>query len=242
MPRLLGRFQSAATIVALTPLLLLVSISAQAADADLTATEILTLASARLAQTKTVHFDLDIDGETFIDDAKTIQLLEAEGDLARPDRVATAFRARLLGAATVTIELITIGDESWTTNLLTGNWEIAPAEFGYDPSILFDDQNGLGPVMGKVTDVERQDDDKVDDREAYHVKAIVEQEIIDDLTAGTMKGSPVAVELWIDRETNDLLRAKLAEPSTEDIKHPATWTLTISDHDRDVTIETPETN
>lgn len=237
--RALPRLTAALLAALLIPVGTVNGPSARAGD-EPTATAILAEASKRLAETKSVHFDLEIEGETFIDDNKTIQLLEAEGDLLRPDRVSTTFKAKLLGTATATIELITIGEESWTTNLLTGNWEAAPEEFGYDPSILFDGEEGLGPVMGKVTEASREDDEEVDDRDAYHVKAIVEQSIIEGLTAGTMKGSPVAVELWVDRKTNDLLRAKLVEPESEGVENPATWILTISDHDRTVKIEAPE--
>ena len=236
LPRLAVTLLAAMLFV---PMATIGGLSAHAGD-EPAATEILAEASKRLAETKSVHFDLEIEGETFIDDNKTIQLLEAEGDLLRPDRVTTKFKAKLLGTATATIELITIGEESWTTNLLTGNWEPAPEEFGYDPSILFDGEEGLGPVMGKVTEANREDDDEIDDRDTYRVKAVVEQSVIEGLTAGTMKGSPVAVELWVDRETNDLLRAKLVEPESEGVENPATWTLDISDHDRDVKIEAPE--
>ena len=207
--------------------------------ADPAAVEILARASERIADTEAVHFTLDIEGETFIDDGETIQLLEAEGDLARPDRVRTTFKIKV-SLATLTIELITIGDEAWSTNFVTGDWGPAPAEFGYSPAILFDTQEGIGPVMGKVTAPRLLDDEEIDDRPAHHVAGVVERDIIDPITGGTMDGSSVAVDLWIDRETDDLLRARLAEPETDEDDDPATWTLDLSDHGKTVTIEPPD--
>lgn len=204
-----------------------------------TAEEILARASQRLADTEAVRFDLAVDGETFVDGAKTIQLLEAEGNLQRPDRVRTDFTARLLRATTITLKLISIGDRSWTTNLLTGAWEIAPEEFEYDPQTLFDNQQGIGPVMERVDDARQLPDEEVDGRATYHVEAQVGEEVIGPLTAFTMTGTPVTVNLWIDRETGDLLRARLAESAGEGRANPATWTLDLSGHGEQVTIEPP---
>ena len=78
---------------------------------------------------------------------RNIRLLGAEGDLQRPDRVRTAFQAEVMDRA-ISLQLVTIGDQSWTTNILTGEWENAPLEFAYQPDILFSTQDGIGPVMG----------------------------------------------------------------------------------------------
>src|SRR5262245_32270791 len=95
-----------------------------------TPAELLAQASRRLAETPSVHFVLTVNGNTFIDTGGRIRLLGAEGDLKRPDRVRTTFQAEVMGRA-VSLQLITIGELSWTTNLLSGKWEPAPLEFAY---------------------------------------------------------------------------------------------------------------
>ena len=200
--------------------------------------ELLTRASERLAATPSVGFSLDIEGDTFVDPARTIRLLSATGNLLRPDRVWTEFQAEVLGRA-ITLQLITIGEQTWLTNILTGEWGAAPAEFAYRPDVLFDTQNGIGPVMGRVDNVERLEDAEIGDRAAAHLRAAVEESVIGPLTYYTLKGSPVVVDLWVDQETDDLLRAKLSEPPTADKPNPAVWTLDLSDHGEQVTIEPP---
>lgn len=202
------------------------------------AVALLERASRRLAETVTVRFDLAVDGETALDADGSILLREAEGELQRPDRVRASFRAQVLGQ-NVTLQLITVGDETWTTDLLTGSWQPAPAEFAYRPSVLFDEQEGIGPVMGRVTRAEQLEDEEVDGRDAYRVRAEVAEEVIGPLTYETMVGSPVTVDLWIDRETDDLLRAELSEPPSEAKADPATWTLRLFDHGDEVSIEAP---
>ncbi|MGI9255296.1 MAG: LppX_LprAFG lipoprotein [Thermomicrobiales bacterium] len=202
-----------------------------------TPAEILTAASKRLAETQTVGFALDIEGDTFIDSAGTIRLLSATGDLKRPDSVRTEIRAEVLKRA-ITLQLITIGDQTWLTNIVDGSWGPAPVEFAYRPDVLFDTQNGLGPVMGRVTDVQRQPDEKIDGVEAYHLLATVPQEVIGPLTYNTIQGSPVSVDLWVDRATGDMLRARLSEPPMSG-KTPAVWTFDLMRHGQEVEIEPP---
>lgn len=233
------------TVLALMTLLALLGSGPGTARADVTATPVadgtlalLTEASSRLADTPTVSFKLDVKGTTFIDGQNSIQLLEAQGQLERPDRVKASFKVKVL-APTLTINLITIADESWTTDLITGRWGPAPEEFSYDPRILFDNQNGIGPVMGKVIAPKREKDEKVGDRATIHITGTVDQTVIGPLTAGTMKGSPVAVDLWIDIETGDLLRVRLEEPTFAEKDDPATWTLDLYDQGDKVEIESP---
>ena len=205
---------------------------------SVTPEQLLSAASARLAETNSVHFTLEVEGETFIDTAGTIRLLGAEGDLVRPDRVQTTFQAEVMGRA-ISLQLITVGDKSWTTNVLTGEWGDAPVEFAYRPDILFSTQDGIGPVMGRVKNVERLEDEEINGRPVYHLRATVEQSVVGPLTYNTIRGSPVTVDLWIDQETSDLLRARMSEPPGSDRPRPAVWTLELSHHDEDVTIEPP---
>jgi hypothetical protein len=200
--------------------------------------DILKKASRRLAETPTVHFILEVEGETYIDSGRNIRLLGAEGDLRRPDRVRTTFQAEVLNRA-ISLELVTIGDTSWTTNILTGKWGKAPLEFTYRPDVLFSTQDGIGPVMGRVEGARRLEDEEIKGRPVYHLRASVDQAVVGPLTYNTIQGSPVTVDLWIDQETYDLLRARMSEPPGTARPHPAIWTLDLSHHGEDVAIEPP---
>lgn len=203
------------------------------------AEQILQSASQRLAATPTIRFALDIQGTTYIDDADTIQLLSARGELVRPDRVRTDFKIKIFGGITISTSLIIVGEQHWSTDLITGKWGPAPEEFGYDPSILFDNQNGIGPVMNRVTSAVRLPDDSVRDHDCYHVQATVDQAIIDPLTAGSLQGNPITVDLWIDRGNYDLIRAQLSEPGGTPDTTPVVWTLDLSGHGSDIKIDPP---
>jgi LppX_LprAFG lipoprotein len=229
-------------LIAVIALTVVSPLTAQADEAtdSLTATEILQMASKQLAATQTVRFELDVEGDTYIDSLNTLKLLEAKGDLVRPDRVRTEFKIEALGQATISIQLIIISGQWWTTDLITGKWGQAPVDFEYDPSVLFDNENGIGAVMDRVTDAQRLDDEKIDDHESFHIQALVSDTIIGALTYNTLQGSPITVDLWIDKKTNNLLRARLAEPPGDGSDKPAIWTLNLFDHDANITIDPPK--
>lgn len=200
---------------------------------------ILPAASTRIAETQSMRFGLEIEGDTFIDRSKTIRLIAARGQLARPDSVAVDFQVSLFGAGTVSIRMVSIGPMAWTTDLLTGDWGIAPAEFGYNPTVLYDNQRGLGPIMGRIEQPELIGQEDVRGRTAHHISGTASQETIALVTSETMTGSRVKIELWIDKETSDLLRVRLTEPEDSGKENPAVWVLNLTDHGKRVSIEPP---
>lgn len=204
------------------------------------AARLLELASQRLSDTLSIHFSLEVDGTTFIDDGQTIQLDAAEGNVVRPDRVQARFQAKVQGLAISTIGLITVGDQSWTTNIITGDWELAPTEFGYDATVLFSDTEGLSFVMRNAPDPAILPNEEVDGREVYHIRTVGDQALIGPVTSNTMAAYPVAIDVWIDTQTHDLLKVELVEPPSAEKDIPATWTLKLSRQNDDITIEPPE--
>jgi hypothetical protein len=203
-----------------------------------TPNELLELASERLAETPAVHFVLEVEGDAFVDPLAEMLLVSAEGDLQRPDRVRTDLQLQVLGRV-ISLFLVTVGDRAWMTDLLTGEWGTAPVEFTYRPGIIFSPENGLGPMMKRVQDVQRLEDEKIAGRPAYHVRANVPQDAVIALTNYTIKGSVLTVDFWIDHETQALLRVRIAEQPASDRPHPAVWTIDFSHHGEPITIEPP---
>lgn len=193
----------------------------------------------RLDETETMEFVMELEGTTYVDGAETIQLLSAEGVMQRPDRVDVTFTAVVLDRQQISIRMINIGDDSWITDIVTGQWVPSPPEFGYNPSILYDEELGLGPVMSRMNNPEISGSEEIDDRDAWHISATADGDIIKAMTSDTLRGSEHTLDIWIDQETNDILQISIAEPTDEDLEDPATLTLKLSEHDEDVTIEQP---
>lgn len=211
-------------------------------DPDITAAspaeQLLEEAAEQWSDTDTVHFDLNVDGTTYLDVNETIELDSVEGDLKRPDQ-AQADASVDIGFASFDVGLIVIGDDAYMTNFLTGNWERAPSNFAFNPALLFDEERGIGDVLESMTDVELGDESTVGGTRATEVTGFVDQQDISQLVGGSLDGDQISVTLWIDASSGDLLRINLSEPDDVD-GDPTTWIIEFSDHNDPVTIEEPD--
>ncbi|MGN6031656.1 MAG: LppX_LprAFG lipoprotein [Thermomicrobiales bacterium] len=193
-----------------------------------------------LAQTQTLRFTLTVDGDSYIDDLNQMRLIKADGALQRPGKVEVEFQIELFGAGNVSIKMITVDGKAYSTDLLTGKWGPAPAEFGYDPSLLFDTNGGLGPVVSKLTAVSVTGSEKVDGRDCWKVEGTADKASIDFISAGTMIGDSFHAVLWIDKDNGQLRKIVLAEPTNNGKEHPASWTMDLTDYnDTSINIEAP---
>jgi lipoprotein LprG len=201
--------------------------------------QLLAGAADRFESLESVHFALAVDGTTYVDTERTIQLLNAAGNVVRPDRVQATFQAMLEGTLTAEIRIITVGDETWMTDLVTGDWVPAYEEFVYNPAVLFDAEDGLASVMAQLQGAELLGEEDVEGQPSEHLRAAVASDVVDALTGGTMHSPEIGIEAWIARDTSELLRVIVREQPNPETTDPATWTLTLSRHNEPVTIEPP---
>jgi hypothetical protein len=201
------------------------------------AEEIVDSAAAAWDETETAHFTLEVEGTAFLDSDQTISLRSAEGDAARPDAVEADAKISA-GFLTVDIGLVFIGDEAFMTDLITGNWGPAPDGFSYNPAVLFSDTEGLGPVLREMQDVALVGEEDVDGTSAYHLRGTVSEDLISALTAGTINGDPIDVDLWFATDDYRALQLVLGTPADAE-GEPTQWTIKLSDHGAPVTIEQP---
>lgn len=206
-------------------------------SAEVTPEEILASARDAWAETQSAHFTLDVDGDAYLDEDETIKLVSAEGDIKRPGSVAATAKVDAQ-ISVVDISLVAVDGEIFITNLLSGNWEEAPDDFSYDPSVLFSDTDGIGPIMTDLKDPKLDGTEDVNGTQAYKVTGTVSANRVERITAGTIAGEEIEVTLWTSVEDAKLLRVVLTEP--EGVREsPATWTLNLSEHGKEIEIEAP---
>jgi lipoprotein LprG len=204
---------------------------------DLTAESVLDRAAERWNETNSLSFMLEAEGDSYLDSDRTIRLISAEGELVRPASVSATARVAV-AIATVNVNIIVIEDSAYMTNLVTGNWERAPDDFTYNPALLFNPDDGLGPIMRDIRDTELHAAESVDGRTAHRITGLVSDDQIEDITAGSIDGDDIDVTIWIAEDNNDVLRLLLSADGEGDAGE-TTWDLYFSDHNQDVTIDAP---
>ena len=202
-----------------------------------TAESVLDNAAERWNETNSLSFVLEAEGDSYLDSDRTIRLISAEGELVRPASVSATARVSVT-IATVNVNIIVIEDTAYMTNLVTGNWEQAPDDFNYNPALLFNPDDGLGPIMRDIRNTELHETESVDGRTAHRITGLVSDDQIEDITAGSIDGDDIDVTIWIAEDNHDALRLLLSADGEGDAG-PTNWDLHFTDHNQDVTIDAP---
>ena len=202
-------------------------------------TTLLANTAKRLDAVKAVHFVVAIDGEAYIDTGRTVQLRVANGDIVTPDQMQTKIKIAV-GPANLDVQLVTLGNDRYQTDLFTGRWGPAQPGFDYSPTVLFDKEKGLSTVVVKLRDVRQMPDEKVGGQDTAHLQGKADRALVEPLTSGAIDGDPITADLWIDKATGNLLKLVLTEPQVPNKVKPAVWTLTFEKYDQPVTITRPQ--
>src|SRR5437764_3964001 len=115
----------------LLPVLLLALVLAaacQPAPRELTPKEVLDRAADELDKATSAHFMLEQQNGS-VQLGSGVQIVNAEGDVVRPDKLRMKFTLRLAGF-NAEAQLIAVGDDLFLTNPLSGQWQKAPASTG----------------------------------------------------------------------------------------------------------------
>lgn len=204
---------------------------------EVTVDQVLEAGRKAWADTQSARFTLDINGDAYLDENQTVKLISAEGDIKRPGSVAATARIDAQ-ISVIDVSLVAVDGQIFITNFLSGNWEKAPDDFTYDPSILFSDTDGIGPIMTDLQNPQLDGTEDINGRQAYKVNGTIAADRVAKITAGTIAGQEINVTLWTSVDDAKLLRVVLTEP--EGVREsPATWTLNLSDHGKEIEIEAP---
>jgi hypothetical protein len=163
------------------------------APRELTPKEVLDRAADALDQATSAHFALEQQNGN-IQLASGVQIVNAEGDVLRPDRLSMKFTLRLAGFSAES-QLIAVGEDLFITNPLNGQWQKAPARTGA-PRVL-DKEHGMSNLLRKVTDGQRIGNEALDGAQTQHLKGRVPAGTFAEMTGSQPTGDSVAGDVWI---------------------------------------------
>lgn len=202
-------------------------------DAD----EILERAADRFAELETAHFELDGTGYLELDEIGEISLSDAEGRIERPDRAEINIKVDS-AIADVPVTVVSWDGEVYIKDPVAGSTHSAPDDFQFNPAIMFNQDDGIPALIRSVDDAELLDESEdVEGRDAYQIYGVIDGDMIQRATAGTFPSTgDVDFNVWVDRETFDVLKIVAEDPTGES---DSTWEMWIYDHDEPVEIDDP---
>jgi lipoprotein LprG len=202
----------------------------------LKASEIISKSSEKMESINSFHFVLDqVGGGTPI--ATGLEMTSAVGDVVKPDRLGTTISG-LLSGMFIEVQIITVNEEIYMTNPVTGKWELLPAQF----NILgvFDPNNGIAAIMKGIADLTKLDDEKMGGVVCYHLSGSIDSTVLRPIIVNSVEGVTIHTEVWIGEEDflvrNIKLEGKITEAEAEGIIR----TLELSNFNEEVSIEIPD--
>jgi hypothetical protein len=202
----------------------------------LSAVEVIARASQQMAGVSSFHFVLEHEGAgTLL--AAGLEMQQAVGDVARPDRLRATINGTALGMQ-VQVEVVLIGDTVYMTNPLPpGNWQSSPT--GLSPVGFFDPQTGVAALLKEVAGLTPLGEAEVDGVPAYHLSGKVPTSALESITGSSLTGAEVEVELWVGKEDLYLLQAKITGQITPTEGTGMVRWLRFSQFNREISIEPP---
>ncbi len=210
-------------------------------EVELQPEEIIQETAVRMNELRGFHFLIERDGApAFVDPPDNLFVFRrAEGDYLSPDRAQAI--VRIIGPGLITdVQVVTIADIQWQTNPLTGQWEELPPNWGFDPTVLFDDEVGLPSILvNDFTEFELVGLERMEEGgngRFYKITGSIDGERLFTMSGNLIGPAQVQAELWIHPDTFELHRVIIIEPETEEA---SIWQVDFSEFDQTLEIEPP---
>ena len=158
------------------------------------------------------------------------------GKVVNPDRLSMEFVGSFGGGYSIKSEVITVGDQTYMTNPLTGNWEASDASIS--PVGFFSPTQGIGEMLTLTRDASFIDADS--EEGTYRIRGDLPTTALSPLVGTTLTDRTVDIELEIDSETDYLLEVRFRGAVTPSDVEDAERVIILSFFNEDVVIEPPE--
>lgn len=187
---------------------------------------------------ETFHFKLDVANGTAAP-INEIELLSAEGDSKRPDRLFASLKARPVGVPiAANSNIIIIGTDAWLT----------PNPFDLKTYAKMEDTGGLesfSPAKG-VSDVLRGmrnltyvGEEDLDGTITHHISGVADAKTLEAITGGVASAGELKIDLWIGKDDSFLRKIVAVGALDPSEKATITRTIVVSKFNEPVTIEAP---
>ncbi|MDJ0663066.1 MAG: LppX_LprAFG lipoprotein [Acidimicrobiia bacterium] len=163
--------------------------------------------------------------------------VDAEGSFAAPG-AANGVATLAVGNARVQLGVISIEGDTWLTEPITGAWMDAPSGFNIDLAVLFDPEDGWGPLLSDgLSDIEWLGEEERSSEPRYRIRAVADADRVTTILAGLIPRQEVGIDLWLDTVTGHIREAELStvyEGQTSD------WFLEFGEYGEPVEITPPD--
>lgn len=209
---------------------------------ELPAEELVAKSAAAMSDLDGFRYVIDRTGApAFLDNDETISFRRAEGYYVAPDRSQATVRIITPGLVTE-VNVISIDETQWQTNVMSTEWEQLPPNWGFNPAVLFDADIGIQSILAadlngmQVLEPERLEDGP--EETLYVIEGALDGGRIQQMSYGLIGPEALTARLWIMPESFELVRAVITEANSGE-EEPSVWQVEFSELGRVVDIRPP---
>ena len=193
-------------------------------------------ASTAMAEIDSAAFEIEQTGaDIFIDQAGQVAFQSADGHYASPGSAEAVVAVEAAGFLTE-VGAVAIDGDLWMTDPLSGQWAVAPEQFAFDPSALFDPDEGLAAMLAEGAPGAELIEGDAEAAGRTHLRMDVAGARVAAITSGLITAD-TEVDLLIDPDTNRLEELSFDTPVGD---ATSSWHLALDEYDAEVTIEPPD--
>ena len=168
-----------------------------------------------------------------------LEMKKATGLVEIPDRVALTVEGELaFPRSFVETSVVTIGDEAYMKDLLTGQWREVPPETL--PVRFADLGQTLADIIRAVDDPTVAGSERLQAYDTYRIEGRIQSQDLSSLVPGAEQGISVGLDLWLEQSRKVLLQVRIAGKVLPTDIPDTVRLLTLADIDVPVSITAPE--
>ena len=168
-----------------------------------------------------------------------LEMKRAAGIVEIPDRVALDVAGELaFPRSFVETSIVTIGDEAYMKDLLTGRWH--PVPLAMLPVKFADLGRTLADIIRAVENPSVAGSERLQAYDTYRIEGRIQSQDLSSLVPGAAEGAPVALDLWLEQSRKLLLQVRITGKILPTDIPDAIRLLTLDDINVPVNITAPE--
>ena len=230
--------------------LMLVAITAcggdEAALPEIAADALLARSAETMRALDGFHFAIDRDSAlAYLDPSETLAFGSGEGDYVSPDRARA--RVSVIGPGMITkVSVISVGSVQWETNVITGVWSELPADWGFNPTVIFDPEIGLQAILTEDTsNLQMLPPEQIEDgpdTALYTISGDLSGTRLHQMSGFLIGPDDLTFTLWIAPDSFELIRVVVTDPpdAGSDADEASIWQVDFSEFGQVVDIEPPD--
>lgn len=167
-----------------------------------------------------------------------VQILNANGDVIMPDKV-QAQATIVLSGQSVTIKLISVGNNQFITDPITGQWRVIKGVL--DPRTLTNPDTGIISLVNKLQNVSQPTSDVVNNVPCWHITGQLNAQSLAFFTGGGVPaGTMLQTSACIGKaDSLPYLVSVTGEAATGDTAQ-TTRSFAMSNYNENITITAPQ--